>query len=60
MFVGSIYSYFTFTPNYFLVTDPEAFNDIQRARLRMPIVHFVLMVFNMITGNPRFAQQGVK
>lgn len=22
MFVGSIYSYFTFTPNYFLVKDP--------------------------------------
>ena len=28
--------------------------------MRLPIVHFVLMVFNMITGNPRFAQQGVK
>mgnify|MGYP000436040317 CR=1 FL=1 len=60
MFVGSLYAYFTFDPKFLAFVDKETYLRAQRIRLRLPIVHFVLMAFNSFTGNPRFTQEGIK
>jgi hypothetical protein len=56
MLAGSLYNVLAFGEiaafkNYIPQYD---YDLILRTRIRIPATHFILMIFNAMTGNPRF------
>lgn len=60
LFAGSLWSLLVFTgpaSNYNL---PISFSRIHEARLKLPIIHFCMMILNYITSNTRFTYNSIK
>lgn len=60
LLIGSTYSLIVFNGTGIESSYPKIYAKLHATRLRLPILHLIIMVFNFISTSSRFTYNGVK